>query len=680
MRASSCPPATSSHHCRLVLFAALLCLLCGDLFAQTANSDYTADLPSVERVEAAIKGTDESDTLARQAAIFNYLFNYIQTIKYNRTVTGPYTPGEARMRNAYELAAYQIEQAYKKNHTAAEVKAWSTLEGRYEINNALDWVHQLSGAQANAAYNNAEAGLARTHEEHEEKMQQQMQQAWGGGSRQGSNGMLNDPTSVAVRRCLELGGTSLGCVGKGFGQGLLGMVGMDITKAFGLHAAGVTMGGLYRSPATVTTVLFEGSSAHIGDCGELVADGHSYHIQKDGRTVEITIQNEPSPIHMFLRADGSLTGPGIVDVKGRIITGYFVNTHTHYGRDCPDGCSSTTRTPNYAPRIERCNIATHLNPPTPAQISAASNAASQLQNLPIVGGLLGMANTIAPASAPGVRMIGEYSSRGGLKLDFGGDAVILDCGQAHVKAPYTVENAPSNFLVHVQNSGGPFTLVVEADNALRGSGSTTVNGRLVSGMSGADVTFTPHSETCNVGTFTPEEPASASTTLTAGPAAAPVPASASPAVPVAPASLPSSAPVQANLRVLIHAQFAGADPLVGQHVIVMRERMDETLRELGLPVPAGTTPGKAMVELAAACRGKNCKPIYAALGKYFITSTTLDANGKAILSAHASTGSYYFFATVRTTKGALVWDVPANLVAGDNTVTLTAANAEVLSK
>lgn len=407
MNASS-SPLFSSLHRRIVLLAALLCLLCGYALAQVAGSDYTKDLPSVERVKTQIKGTDEGDTMARQAAIFNYLMEYIQRIKENRSYSGPYTPGEMQARTAYSLAAYQIEQAYKKSHTPAQATAWGNLEGRYEINNALDWIHQLSGAQSNAAYHNAETGLEQTSKEHEAQMQTQMQQAWGGGNGRGPNGMSNDPTSLAVRRCLELGGNSLGCVGKGFGQGFLGMIGVD-SKDLGPHVAGVTMGGLYRSPATVTTVSFDGSSAAIENCGTLVADSHPYHIQKNGRTVEITIQNEPSPIHMFLRPDGSLTGPGLVDVKGRIITGYFTETKTHYGKDCPEGCSSSTRIPNYAAKMERCNIATPLNPPSPAQQSAASNTASQLQSLPVVGALLGAAGTIAPASKPGIRMTGEYS-------------------------------------------------------------------------------------------------------------------------------------------------------------------------------------------------------------------------------------------------------------------------------
>ena len=116
--------------------------------------------------------------------------------------------------------------------------------------------------------------------------------------------------------------------------------------------------------------------------------------------------------------------------------------------------------------------------------------------------------------------------------------------------------------------------------------------------------------------------------------------------------------------------------MAGQKVFVMRERMDEVLRKLGIPVPPNTTPGKAMQMFATACRSTDCKPIFEGMARYYVTATTLDNTGKATLSAQAATGPYYFFAVVRTPNGSLIWDVPANLAAGDNSVTLTASNAE----
>src|SRR6266498_2721225 len=85
----------------VILLAALPCLLCSSILvlAQATSSDYTNDLPSVERVKAEIKGSDPTDTLARQVAVFTYLQAYIDRIKTNRNARGTFTPGEQKMWN-----------------------------------------------------------------------------------------------------------------------------------------------------------------------------------------------------------------------------------------------------------------------------------------------------------------------------------------------------------------------------------------------------------------------------------------------------------------------------------------------------------------------------------------------------------------------------------------------------
>src|SRR5204862_7220439 len=119
-----------------------------------APSDYNIDLPSVERVKADIKGSDPTDALASQVAVFTYLVSYIDRIKYNRTVDGPFTPGEQKMMGAYRLAAYQMSQDYAKTHTPAEAAAFERLHGQYEMNGVFykDWSTGLIGPQSAAAY------------------------------------------------------------------------------------------------------------------------------------------------------------------------------------------------------------------------------------------------------------------------------------------------------------------------------------------------------------------------------------------------------------------------------------------------------------------------------------------------------------------------------------------------
>jgi hypothetical protein len=105
--------------------------------------------------------------------------------------------------------------------------------------------------------------------------------------------------------------------------------------------------------------------------------------------------------------------------------------------------------------------------------------------------------------------------------------------------------------------------------------------------------------------------------------------------------------------------------------------MDQIIRELGVPVPANATPAQAMKALQTLCHSpQGCTAIMQKLPSYYVTTTKLDTAGKAMLSATTVTGQYYFFAVIPSNGGTVMWDVPATLAAGDNTVTFTQGNAE----
>jgi hypothetical protein len=661
--------------------------------AQTASSDYTIDLPSVERVKAEIKGSDATDTLARQVAVFTYLVSYIDRIKYNRTVRGEFTPGEQKMMGDYRLAAYQMSQDYAKNHTAAEAAAFERLHGQYEMNGDFykDWSKRLIGPQSAAAYKGAKAGLAASGQRHYEqemadyKRDSAAQQA---ADKQifGTQGLSNEPTAVATRRCLELGGSSAGCVGKGFMSGFKDLIGFTPEaeeELTGPGKAGVVLSGLYKNPATVTTLGFGESGATIAGCGKLVDDSHNYTIDKRPGSVRVTVDNEPNPIVLTMRPDGGLTGPGLIDVKGRIIVGYHIETSTlmiNGVRATPDQCNgpcqTSTRVPDYAPAIARCSIGSLAMPPSPKPAPANAQPAKDSGITSLVTGL---ADVLSPGGgAPingevGLRMTGKYGGKI-LLLDFSSNSLVVDCGQAHVRAPYTVENTPNTFLIHVQNSGGPFTLALQPDNSLRGAGTTSINGRLVTGMNGDDVAFAPHSETCEVGTFRPKTGATPATSVAT---ATPAPA------PIAAAETPGSAPTAAggaSMKLAISSSFpGGANPLAGKGVTLMSERFDTLLRKIGAPIAAKDTPGRAAVEYSANCLPpKSCPGYAAAMHPYYVGKGTFDSMGKVVLTVPVPAGTYFVFCSAVGPYGPLIWDLPTKLNAGDNTVTLTAGNAELI--
>jgi hypothetical protein len=390
-------------------------------------------------------------------------------------------------------------------------------------------------------------------------------------------------------------------------------------------------------------------------------------------------------------------------VKGSIITGYNNQYSCSAATAYTTSNCTTSSTPIYSPSMQRCTLsqlAPQPAPPPPPKPGGLVGA---------VGDLFG--DTGSVATTYGFRVIGPYASSSGMQLSFNNGYVTLDCGQAHVNVSYTVDNTASGFVIHVQNGAGPFLLGVAPDNTLRGSGSATVNGRLVSAVNGENVSFTPHSESCNVETFAPKgkkntmlasnAPMAAVPSYSApAPAAAPAPAPApTAAAPISPAAKSATAPTpietslagagisrsgdsssgdaRAQLRVLLSSSFAGTNPLAGQTVFVSRQPMDQILRELGVAVPANATPAQAMQALQTQCHStQGCSSAIKGLSAYYVTTTKLDSTGKATLSATAATGPYYFFAIVPSGSGSTVWDVPANLAAGDNTVSFTAANGE----
>lgn len=164
---------SSSTKCLLLSLAILLSCSCA-ITAQGAQSntgDYTAALPSVDTIKAQIKGTDPTDTLARQIAVFRSLRNYISNIAYTRSVKAPPTPSEQKALTAYGLAETQLTQSYTSTHTPDEVKAFNQLCGRYLFNDDLyNQYHRLMGKQAVDAMQSAEAKEAQSVQ----RMQQRM--------------------------------------------------------------------------------------------------------------------------------------------------------------------------------------------------------------------------------------------------------------------------------------------------------------------------------------------------------------------------------------------------------------------------------------------------------------------------------------------------------------------------
>jgi hypothetical protein len=667
-------PSPASFRSPRIIATVLVCtILSTSALAQPAGPNYTADMPSVERVKAEIKGSDANDTLARQVAVFVYLSAYIQRIKYNRTVRGPYTPEEQKAMGAYDLASYQISQDYAKSHTPAEAQAFERLHGQYEMNGEFqkDWTKRLMGPQSTAAYKSAVTQLGVRQAEHVEGIKRANEEAVRASNTPADR--TTDPTAVATRRCLELGGTSVACLGKGMGAGFMDMIGINLKELTGPGKAGLVLSGQFHNPSAVTALNFTTDTVTIAGCGKLVEDPHLYNIAKGPNALIVTVDNEPRPLVMPIRPDGGLAGPGVVDVKGRVITGYHIETSTLYingqpavGGSCGGVCTTSTRVPDYAPKIERCTIGPlNAPPPLPPETTSKGTDAG------LVGLLLGSLETFAPPAVPGLRMTGQFSS-GALKLDFTENSVTLDCGQAHVRQPYTVENAPAESRVHVQNAGGPFTLTLLPNRTLRGSGSTTVNGRLVTGMQGDNVTFAPHSERCEIGSFVQPQ------TVPASPGSATAASAASATAPAASPTPSLIPPGSALLRVSTNFP-KGPNPLTGKAVFLYKDSLVNVLRKAGASVAPGATSGLAFRDAMKSCQPPaNCNAVSAAMEPFIAGRALIDIDGRALIIPPVPPGRYYVSASTQNGNAVLVWDIKVDLKAGDNSIVLDPNTAETI--
>lgn len=457
---------------------------------------YLNEMPSIDFVKQQIQGKDATDTLARQIAVFTKLQLVIQSFQLagNRY---DLLPDEAKINGKYALAAYEQEQGYKKTHTAAEADAFLHLHGHYELMDpALDKemrskLFSTAFLQQLATADKTWLQALQAHKEDEKRASEQAQ------ANAGPNGMFvrNDPGTLAARRCMELGGSELECVGKGFWTGLMDMAGIDSDSLSAVSSSkftGVIMNGHYQS-ATGPWFDFGSETLSLNGCGQLVPNGHSYTISKQPNQLLITVQSEPSQFVLSMGPDGSLSGPGPVDVKGQIITGYRKIWMQEYRNGIAvAGGGYWTSEPIYAPKTERCTIGkmTQAPPPPP-------------EKNPLIGEITSMMNSVMPQGPAGLRMTGKYGGQGGLELAFGADAVVIDCGAAHVKQPYSVENGANQILVNIKNGAAPFTLALQQNGTLTGSGNAAIAGRVVTGATQNALTYAEKNASCALGTFTP---------------------------------------------------------------------------------------------------------------------------------------------------------------------------------
>jgi hypothetical protein len=460
-------------------------------------------------VKSEIQGSDRVDTLARQVAVLSYLPHIIERMQM---VPGrPYnsaTPDEARLTYAYNLASYELSQSYLKSASPENAKAFHDLTGRYDMNTELSkQMYGLLTPATFAEFNrisgaaNARAQARSDQQRRENERVRAQEPPPGPGA---ATAMRSDPGSVAVRRCLELGGGELECISKGLTTGMADLAGLNVNAlAAQSNSRGLRIGGSYQTTAGVT-LGFSSNTVNLAACGKLETDARNYSVTRQGDHLRVEIQTEPKPLVVVLGQDGRFIGPAAIDITGRVIVGYrklWVEKRRVSDNTVVPGSGHEESVPIFEPKTERCGFAV-LRPT--ARVVAQGSLVGQIVGL--AGGQADPASQRSDTSeAPaGPRMAGKYGAANGLQLEFQPTAAVLDCGEAHVLRPYTVENFADRLVVTVRNGNVPLPLTLRPDGTLSGSGGVNVAGRVVTGTNDQSATFAARNTHCAVGLLAPQ--------------------------------------------------------------------------------------------------------------------------------------------------------------------------------
>ena len=500
------------------------------------NPTYLAEFPAPYLVVQGMLAGNPRDNVVRAIGAFYQLAEIVKVLA-SRRGSSEYSPDEKKFVDDYTRAqSTLLETAAKKfpgEHFEVErnpyhfsvsdpkfgfegIPVWAKFftpsiqarfsqtvghnDPRYQM--AVDQEKRRVVQQADADLKSAQADAAEAH-------------------------YARDPGSVAARHCLESGRSEMECLGEGLKVGAKDLMGGNPLKDIlpGIPA-GLRLTGLYS--AADFGLQFNQDVVGVG-CGKLVAQWLPYSVERTGNQILVKISIAPRPLALAYKPDGSLAGPGAIDVAGQVViggmtdsasTGYQMQTKTtttqrqidagdvpnyamgdvhqngmEYSVDQQSTSSSWTPTTTHhysvptAPKTEHCNVQTLR--PTNGNVSV-SGALTQLT---------GSKGSKSTNTAPGLRLNGTYAAQGGLKIEFRDDSATLECGESLNSEGYEVLPEGGRLIVRFQNSTGPLSLVLQPNGTLAGSGTVDVAGRSAIQGSDGGIDYRPRNARCALGTL-----------------------------------------------------------------------------------------------------------------------------------------------------------------------------------
>jgi hypothetical protein len=660
---------------------------------------YLSEMPTVERVKREIQGTDAQGTALRQIGAFWQLQEIIRTLAARRD-PDQLTPDERRLMQAYYEASYYVSQAVENALTTEDEKRRWRIRSPYRFARTdprfgveeLDLFKRFFSPAFRAAFdraNGAEEAQQRARAQSEKKA---FEIAKANDAAAQARAGAVDPGTLAMRRCIAAGRSLFECLAEVMENQTTELAGIIDPSANKEVPPGLRMAGDYPGQGGFGITLNPGSATDPGSaavtCGKLVPESHAYTVEMKNSQVVVTVQNDPMPLVLTFRPDGTLAGPGPIDIKGKVIIGYSTRQTTQNKpiqeyeapQYSPHALSRvggilyadvpvTVTVPNYAPKTERCSIGV-LKASGPVEHPPVGVPKFLLPVDPTV--------TKLPPSPAGLRMGGTYANAGGLNVEFRPGFALVGCRDVAVVRIYTVAKQESQVVVTIQNDTAPIGLALRADGSLTGaSGPVQVAGRVLAGI-GADnqVAFAPKTENCALGTLTPAKQPQGEAAAGAAAARATI-NTAAPSGPnnVSTPAKPAGPAGTAVLSVVngFAAQGGAANPLAGVFFFLMKESLETALTKAGFRPPQGMSAIRSWV---AACNNGQpvCGQAIQASASSAAAFIKADATGRAQLAA-VPAGTYYLFVLTRYNNQPILWNLRVDLGPGANSVTLDQRNA-----
>ncbi len=496
--------------------------------------------------------------------------------------------------------------------------------------------------------------------------------AGGGGQNPGAAGITppKNAEERAIRRCVSSGRLVATCTGNSLLGAFSQMVSQVLPSAGKTPPPGPTMAGVFEGPGNWRLDFIDGGV--LVNCAFLSPNEETYTIDLESNHPAIIINTTPKPLVLALRADGTITGPGPLQIDGVVASGYQSDRPSsaqykdQYGNlyDAAGNRVSGTDTGHttFASRRATC--------PALNLSSKGAGVGIQTMQTDLLKTMFG--GDKGPPTPPGIRMQGIYAGSTGFSVQFFPESVILGCGPDSARAyPYTVIADGARASIKVDAPDHPLTLAFRGDGSLdAGSGAYLVHGRIVTGQNDdGDFTFAPMEQTCNLAALAPsnEIPSSGGTaaTMTAGGGGG----LSTPQAPLGNATL--------SIASGFPAQPGVPNPLAGHPYVLLRDSYANALAKGGVSVPPGVSPYK-YVGTACGNRSPDCPKIMDAIKANAASAVRADASGRGTFPG-VPPGTYYLMISTRYNNQSLIWGQAVQLRPGANSLTLDQRNATPLN-